>query len=376
MSNERKLKILMLEDSAEDAFLIQRILKKENIGFIDERVDTREEFTEAIRRFKPDVVLSDHGLPGFNSKEALKICLKEKSRTPFILVTGTVSDEYAVSCIREGADDYILKSNLTRLPSAILSAVKKRKLEKLKREARHALRQQNNELLKVNKELDNFVYSVSHNLRGPLASVMGLLNIAIGEKDLTVITNLHSMMQSSINKLDDTLTEILEFSKNARNEIQLGEIDWLHLVDSTFHRLEYLDKDYSVDKNVLLHTDIPFYSDGARLQVVINNLLSNALLFRDSTTRRSRISIEVVTSDQQASIFIQDNGIGIPEHVLPKIYEMFFRGHEGSQGSGLGLYIVKEIIAKLRGAILITSAVDEGTRVTITIPNVRACELT
>ncbi|HNC31162.1 MAG TPA: response regulator, partial [Cyclobacteriaceae bacterium] len=100
MSNERSLKILMLEDSEDDASLIKRILTKEKIAFTDERVDTRDEFIEAINRFKPDVVLSDHGLPGFNSREALKICLRDKSNTPFILVTGTVSDEYAVSCIR------------------------------------------------------------------------------------------------------------------------------------------------------------------------------------------------------------------------------------------------------------------------------------
>lgn len=192
MNSEKKLKILMLEDNADDAMLIERTLRKGSIEFVTERVDTREEFTEAITRFQPDVVLSDHGLPGFNSHEALKICLRERPTTPFILVTGTVTDDFAISCLRDGADDYILKSNLLRLPAAVSSALKKRKLEKLKREARHALRKQNTELLKVNKELDNFVYSVSHNLRGPLASVMGLLQLAHQEKDSATIEALHT----------------------------------------------------------------------------------------------------------------------------------------------------------------------------------------
>jgi CheY-like chemotaxis protein len=231
--NERKLKILMLEDNGDDAGLIVHVLRKDKLSFVIECVDTRDEFNEAIRRFNPDVVLSDHGLPGFNSSEALKICLKERASTPFILVTGTVSDEYAVSCLRDGADDYILKSNLSRLSSAILSAVKKRKVEKLKREARHALRKQNDELLKVNKELDNFVYSVSHNLRGPLASLMGLLNIAKEEDKEQKLSGIHDMMGNSMFKLDETLKEILDFAKNARNEIQLDEIDWQNIIQST-----------------------------------------------------------------------------------------------------------------------------------------------
>lgn len=121
MEGEKKLKILMLEDSEHDVILIERVLRKDNLSFEHKCVDTRDEFNEAIEKFRPDVILSDHGLPGFNSREALKICVKERPSTPFILVTGTVSDEYAIACLRDGADDYILKSNLSRLPSAIRS---------------------------------------------------------------------------------------------------------------------------------------------------------------------------------------------------------------------------------------------------------------
>lgn len=375
MSNERSLKILMLEDSEDDAFLIKRVLTKEKIAFTDERVDTREEFIEAINRFRPDVVLSDHGLPGFNSREALKICLREKANTPFILVTGTVSDEYAVSCIRDGADDYILKSNLSRLPSAILGAVKKRKLERLKREARHALRQQNTELSKVNQELDNFVYSVSHNLRGPLASVMGLINLALSEKDTAAIPGLLQLMKSSVHKLDGTLHEILEFAKNARHEIHLGEIDWMQVINSSFQKVDYLDPGKQFTFDIVLHTEAPFYSDGARLQVVLTNLLSNALVFR-SASLPHMITVKVITTEANATISVTDNGMGMPDKIIPKVFDMFFRGHERSQGAGLGLYIVKEIMGKLGGSVAIATREREGTTVTVTIPNVRSCDLT
>ena len=129
MEQEQPLKILMLEDNEDDVELIVRILQKEKLSFLHQRVETRDEFRHAIDAFTPDIVLSDHGLPGFNSVDALKICLKEQTSTPFILVAGALSDEL-VSCLREGADDYVLKTNLARLPNAILKAVEKKSNER------------------------------------------------------------------------------------------------------------------------------------------------------------------------------------------------------------------------------------------------------
>ncbi|HEY9045092.1 MAG TPA: hybrid sensor histidine kinase/response regulator [Ohtaekwangia sp.] len=367
MDDKKKLKILLLEDNPDDVLLIEYMLQKENLLFTSQRVDTRDEFNDAIRSFKPDVVLSDHGLPGFNSREALRICLKEAPATPFILVTGTVSDEYAVSCLHEGADDYILKSNLTRLPSAIVSAVKKRRIEKLKRKARLELKRQNAELIKVNKELDSFVYSVSHNLRGPLASVMGLLRLTKDQDDLKVLDSLHMMMESSISKLDETLREILEYSRNARNEIQSVEIDWSSIIQSSLQKLDYLDKDNRVMKSISLQTDIPFYSDATRIHTIFSNLLSNAITYSEQN-RESVVNIEVYTTGTTASFKVHDNGIGIREDILPKVFNMFYRGSEKSQGAGLGLYIVKETLTKLKGNIEIASIYGKGTTVQVNIP--------
>jgi len=151
MESNRKLKILLLEDSEDDALLIERVLHKDALHYVLQCVESRRGFVNALADFKPDVVLSDHGLPEFNSMEALSISLREVPKAPFILVTGSVSDEFAISCLRAGADDYILKSNLTRLPSAIRNAVRKKTLDRLKREARHALRTQNQALVKANK---------------------------------------------------------------------------------------------------------------------------------------------------------------------------------------------------------------------------------
>lgn len=374
MENEPALRILMLEDSSEDAMLIQRELRKDNLSFVAELVDTEPEFRTAIKKFRPDVVLSDHGLPGFNSREALKICMKERSLTPFILVTGTVSDDYAVACLRDGADDYILKSNLTRLPAAIRSAVKKRKLEKLKRDSRHTLRKQNDELLKINQELDALVYSVSHNLRGPLASILGLLNLANMETTLDAIRPMLGMMGVSVARLDETIQEILDYSRNARNEIHLGEIDWNQIIDRALKKVEHLDAEHIVQKHTNLVTYIPAFSDGNRIAVILTNILSNAYSFRKAG-RAPSVSIQVIVSQTECRIAVEDNGIGIPPDILPNVYSMFYRGTENSRGAGLGLYITREIVNKLGGKINIYSMRDIGTRVIVQIPNVTSCEL-
>src|ERR1041385_1148659 len=114
-SMSKELRILMLEDLEDDAGLLDRALTKEKIAFTRMRVDTREEFIDALHSFGPDLILSDHALPQFNSIEALKIVQETNLEIPFIIVTGSVSEEFAVNCIKKGVDDYVLKSNLSRL---------------------------------------------------------------------------------------------------------------------------------------------------------------------------------------------------------------------------------------------------------------------
>lgn len=124
------LKILHLEDSSHDAELVKRCLKNARLDCEIKVVDTKVDFQNSLKYFNPDVILSDHSMPQFNSNEALRITQIRKSNAPFILVTGAVSEEFAAACIKNGADDYILKKNLARLPSAISHAMKHREAEK------------------------------------------------------------------------------------------------------------------------------------------------------------------------------------------------------------------------------------------------------
>jgi signal transduction histidine kinase len=368
---EKSMKILMLEDVQDDAGLIERALRKEGVTFSSKRVDTSEEFIHALREFNPDVILSDHALPQFNSIEALKICKQYSLHIPFILVTGTVSEEFAVSCLKQGADDYVLKSNLVRLPSAIFNSIKQKQIERKRIKAERALRKQNEELVKINKELDSFVYSVSHNLRAPLMSVLGLLNLARMDdvKLNNAMGSYFAMMEKSINKLDDTLKEILDYSRNARSDIKIEKVEMQNLIEDGFERLKYVEGSEQIEKHISVDEHYPLYSDPYRITVILNNLISNAIKYRDSSKTKSFININVVISEQNATILFEDNGIGIPDNMLPKVFDMFYRATDKSDGAGLGLYIVKETIDKLNGKISIESKADKGVKFTVEIPN-------
>lgn len=120
----------MLEDNPHDAMFIKRTLQRTGFEFDSKIVACKEDFIAALDEFVPDIILSDHQLPQFSSTEGLEICRKKIPFIPFILVTGAVSEEFAASIIREGADDYLLKGNLMRLPTAIRQAIKKNETEK------------------------------------------------------------------------------------------------------------------------------------------------------------------------------------------------------------------------------------------------------
>ena len=127
---KESLKILILEDSATDAEIIQQLLVKKKLNCEFSVANNKETYLMALAEFHPDIILSDHSLPQFNSVDALVIARQRFSEIPFIMVTGTVSEEFAAEIIKSGADDYILKDRLTRLPGAIINAVQRRKSEK------------------------------------------------------------------------------------------------------------------------------------------------------------------------------------------------------------------------------------------------------
>jgi signal transduction histidine kinase len=229
---------------------------------------------------------------------------------------------------------------------------------------------QQQEIDRLSRALDMFAYSASHDLRSPLTTIMGLINLAEISRDEQEQSYYFAMMRKSVGKLDDLVREIVEVVMNSKLGLSTESINFRQLVKEKQEDLFYL-KNYGKVKVALdlPPNAVPFYSDRNRLRVIVSNLLSNAIKFADLRKNPPLVSVSVRVSEQEALIEVADNGVGIASDHVPYIFDMFYRAHEYEVGPGLGLYIVKETVEVLGGSVQATSAPMKGTSITVRLPN-------
>jgi len=225
------------------------------------------------------------------------------------------------------------------------------------------------EELKIrNAELDNFVYKVSHDLRAPLSSILGLVNLARLPGNTDNPMDYIDIIGGKVEHLDHFIGDVLSHSKNLKMEVTVSRVDFQQVIERTFNDLNYLQGASEMSRNIRID-GIDFYSDPWRISEIFRNLVSNAIKYRQMEGVRSEINIKIHVDHMRAEIGFSDNGIGIDDANLNKIFEMFYRATEQSDGSGIGLYIVKNAIDKLGGQISVTSRPGHGTRFNIVLPN-------
>jgi PAS domain S-box-containing protein len=228
------------------------------------------------------------------------------------------------------------------------------------------------ELKKTNHELDKFVYSVSHDLRAPITSVLGLVNLASIESPDVTQKKYLQMIESTIKRMDRFIKEILDYSQNSRTAVQHNKIDFAEIIDEIKQDLQYLEGFEKVSITLSINKTAELYSDKHRIKIILINLFANAIKFADKMKEHSQIKISIDIKPESTEIKFNDNGIGIESHQLPKIFDMFYRATDRAKGSGLGLYITREIVAKMNGAIVVDSQLGEYTTFTVSIPNNQA----
>ncbi|MDN4165787.1 ATP-binding protein [Cytophagales bacterium LB-30] len=225
----------------------------------------------------------------------------------------------------------------------------------------YGIKKKNLELTKVNSELDRFVYSASHDLRAPLASILGLINVARIDDSPENRTEYYNLIEKSVKKLDSFINDIIEFSRNSRLKIHPEPIDFEALINSLIDELRFLDEKNQIRRVVKVSGTGQFCTDQKRLTIVLNNLISNSIKYHNLHGEDPFIELEVKYTEQQAHIVVRDNGTGISKEHLEHIFKMFYRANESSKGSGLGLYIVKEALEKIKGKIRVESEPYKGS---------------
>jgi PAS domain S-box-containing protein len=231
-----------------------------------------------------------------------------------------------------------------------------------------SLHEQNDKLQKINAELDRFVYSASHDLRAPLRSLLGLVQVFRMDDSIEQKKEYLNRMEKSIKFLDSFIREIIDYSRNSRTKINSEPIVLHELLNEVIEHLKY-DSQAAVPVIEEFDRDLVVYSDYNRLMTIFSNLISNSYRYSNKNIENSFIKIQAKVITNLLTIRVEDNGIGIANVHLTKIFDMFYRANQKSTGTGLGLFIVKETIDILKGEINISSKVGEGTIFTIIIPS-------
>lgn len=232
------------------------------------------------------------------------------------------------------------------------------------------LERRNQELQKLNEELDRFIYSSAHDLKSPLASMSGLVNLARKEIASKEFDHYFDKMAKSIDRMEGFIRDITDYAKNKRQQIRTEPIDLKIIVDDIFQGLRFLPEMERIEHEVDVDV-VEFFTDRTRLEIILKNLISNSIRYSDLSKEAPRIYVRASMQGDTAIIELTDNGIGIGAEHVPKIFDMFYRAVDHAQGSGIGLFLVRESVKMLRGKIQVNSEINIGTVFTIYLPNLK-----
>lgn len=231
------------------------------------------------------------------------------------------------------------------------------------------LDQKTQQLTKINNQMEKFLYSTSHDLRAPLTTIMGLVNLIRMDTNDSNVLEYVGKIEGSTMRLDKIIRDIISFSKTTYKHVHSEKVDFESMIWKIIElnrNEEHFDK---IRKEVKIIGKDAFYSDLDRMEIILSNLIGNAIRFLDINKVFSFIRIEVVISPDRAVIDVHDNGIGIARTYFEQIFGMFFKASLQSKGAGLGLYITKESTEQLDGSISIQSEVGFGSLFKVIIPN-------
>jgi len=315
------------------------------------------------------VILADNRMPNETGVEFLSDYLRINPKPIRILITAQTDVKTVIDAINSGQ---IFKYIEKPAPDDQIEFAIREAFQLY--EARESLEIKNRELEKTNIELDKFIYSASHDLRAPILSILGL--VKLGYQDMVNAEKYMVMIEKSAVKLDAFILNLVHYYKNAKLEVFPQPINLAELAKEIFDNILYFDGADTITFTVSQQEkERLFTTDKTKLSIIFNNLITNAIRYRDKQKETKRLDIEITFKDKNVVISIKDNGIGIEPENLTKIFSMFYKVSKHSQGSGIGMYIVKDAIEKLNGNLEVKSEVPVGTEFIVTVPEMEISEL-
>jgi two-component system, sensor histidine kinase and response regulator len=359
---KEKIKILYIDDEANNLFGFKASFR------MDYKVLTAINTTEALEHLSknPDirVIFCDQRMP---DKTGVQFFEEMRSIYPHpirILLTAYTDIEAVIQAInRSNIFRYVKKP---WIDADIISAIEEGNRFYM---ANSMISIKNAELQKAYNELDKFAYSVTHDIRAPLLSILGAIDVAQYIDDPTEIKQMLTMMEGSVKNLDNYIQNIHDYYNLKRGELQIEQINFTDIVKEQEDIFQLTARVNDIRFIAKVIQEETFRCDKTCINIILNNLLSNAFKYQNKTNTDKFVQVEIQVKTGAATINIKDNGIGIHESHVAEIFNMFYRATTQEVGSGFGLYNVKDALLKLNGEIKVDTEVGKGSTFEIKIPS-------
>ncbi len=358
-----KIHVLYIDDEDNNLKSFRATLRK------DFKIFTAIDAEEGLRIAQEEeihVVIADQRMPGMTGTEFFEQMVKINPDPIRILLTGYSDIASVIDAINKGEVYRFIDKpwNIEQIKNSIKNAADIYFM-------RMELKEKNVKLKKLHSEMNQFVYSLSHELRGPLMSISGVSKLAKLEVKDPQALEYFEMIDSATVKLDDYIYKMLDFYRSTKIDHKVTSVNFKEIVKQQMEAYHAKFDLSNFQLDIQVNQEHEFFSDDAKIRVILNNLFSNSVQFQKPEPGPRNISLTVDVMEDSVMICVEDNGIGIDEKHHPEVFNLFMRATQKNVGVGLGLYMVKEAVEQMGGKIKLESALDEGTSIMITLPNMK-----
>jgi two-component system sensor histidine kinase/response regulator len=357
----KKIHVLYIDDEDNNLKSFRATLRK------DFKIFTAINAEDGLRIAQQEeihVCIADQRMPGMTGTEFFEQMVKINPDPIRILLTGYSDIASVIDAINKGEVYRFIDKpwNIEQIKNSIKNAADIYFM-------RTELKDKTLKLKKLHSEMNQFVYSLSHELRGPLMSISGVSKLAKLEIEDPNILEYFEMIDSATFKLDDFIYKMLDFYRSTKIDNKISEINFAEIVEQQMdaYRSKFDLSNFEISVNI--NQETKFFSDDSKIRVILNNLFSNSVQFQKQGNSENKISISIKVEEVFATISVQDNGIGIDIKYQNEVFNLFTRATQKNVGTGLGLYMVKEAVEQMGGKIELDSVLSEGTTIKIELPS-------